>query len=61
MWKENLLCFLEQPINMQYHLFQSFVEISKLHYSQLMKEESEHKTGEKYTLGKSHSRWIYNP
>lgn len=33
MWKENRLCFLEQPIDMQYHLFQSFIEISKLNYN----------------------------
>lgn len=61
MGKENLDWLLAQPIEMQYQLFQNFVDIAKLHYNQLMEEELKMKTGEKYERGKRYNRWGNNP
>jgi len=59
--KENLEWLLKQPTEMQYQLFQNFVDIAKIHYNQLMEEEKKLKTGEKYERGKRYSRWGSNP
>lgn len=59
--KENLDWYLRQPIDFQYELLQSFVDMVKIHYNQLVKEESEQKAGEKYERGKRYSRWGFNP
>ena len=61
MQKENLEWLLSQPIEMQYQLFQNFVDVAKLHYNQLMEEETKLKTGEKYERGKAYNRWGSNP
>lgn len=59
--KENLEWLLKQPAEKQYHLFQNFVDVAKLHYNQLMEEEQRLKTGEKYERGKRYHRWGKNP
>lgn len=59
--RENLEWLQSQPIEMQYELFQNFVEVAKIHYNQLMEEESKLKTGEKYERGKRYNRWGNNP
>ena len=46
---------------MQYQMFQNFVDIAKLHYNQLMEEESRQKSGEKYERDKRYNRWGSNP
>ena len=61
MSKENLEWLLNQPVEKQYQLFQNFVDVAKLHYNQLMEEETRTKAGEKYERGKSFSRWGSNP
>jgi putative transposase len=59
--RENLEWLQSQPIEMQYELFQNFVEVAKIHYNQLMEEETKLKTGEKYERGKRYNRWGNNP
>lgn len=59
--KENLQWYLNQPTDIQYQLFQNFVDIAKLHYNQLMEEEEQIKAGEKYERGKRYNRWGKNP
>jgi len=59
--KENLQWYLDQPIEMQYQLFQNFVDVAKLHYNQLMETEQKMKTGEKYEREKRYNRWGKNP
>ncbi len=59
--KENLDWYLNQPIDIQYQLFQNFVEVSKLHYNQLIETEQKSKAGEKYERGKRYNRWGKNP
>jgi len=59
--KENLEWLLNQPAEKQYQLFQNFVDVSKLHYNQLLEEELRLKTGEKYERGKRYHRWGKNP
>jgi putative transposase len=59
--KENLSWYLSQPEEMQYQLFQNFIDIAKLHYNQLMESEQNKKAGEKYERGKRYSRWGSNP
>jgi transposase-like protein len=59
--KENLQWYLNQPTDMQYQLFQNFVDVAKLHYNQLMEEEEQIKAGEKYERGKRYNRWGKNP
>jgi transposase-like protein len=59
--KENLEWYLSQPVDMQYQLFQNFVDVAKLHYNQLMETEINTKAGEKYERGKRYSRWGKNP
>lgn len=59
--KENLSWLLEQPIEIQYELFQNFVNLAKMHYNQLVEEETEKKAGKKHSRGKSYSRWGNNP
>ena len=59
--EENLQWYLEQPTDMQYQLFQNFVDIAKLHYNQLMEEEGQIKAGEKYEREKRYNRWGKNP
>jgi transposase-like protein len=59
--KENLEWLLDQSIEMQYQLFQNFVDIAKLHYNQLVEEEMKTKAGEKYERGKRYNRWGNNP
>lgn len=59
--KENLEWLLNQPIEMQYQLFQNFVDVAKVHYNQLMEEELRMKAGEKYERGKRYNRWGSNP
>ncbi len=61
MGRENLEWLLEQPLEMQYQLFQNFVDVAKLHYNQLMEEELKLKAGEKYERGKRYNRWGNNP
>src|SRR5665811_2127128 len=61
MGKENLEWLLGQPLEMQYQLFQNFVDVAKLHYNQLMEEESRMKSGEKYERGRRYHRWGKNP
>jgi putative transposase len=61
MSKENLEWLLGQPIEMQYQLFQNFVDIAKIHYNQLVEEEVKSKAGEKYERGKRYNRWGNNP
>jgi len=61
MQNENLEWMLSQPIEMQYQLFQNFVDVAKLHYNQLMEEELRLKAGEKYERGKRYNRWGKNP
>ena len=61
MEKENLQWLLSQSVDMQYQLFQNFVDIAKLHYNQLMEEEVRSKAGEKYERGKRYNRWGSNP
>lgn len=58
---ENLEWLLSQPIEMQYQLFQNFVDVAKLHYNQLMEEEMRTKAGEKYERGRRYNRWGKNP
>ena len=58
--KENLEWLLKQPIEKQYQLFQNFVDVAKLHYNQMMEEESKLKAGEKYERGKRYHRWGKN-
>lgn len=59
--KENLEWLLNQPIEMQYQMFQNFVDVAKVHYNQLMEEELRLKAGEKYERGKRYNRWGSNP
>lgn len=59
--KENLAWYLRQPIDMQYQLFQNFVDVAKLHYNQLMETEQVAKAGKKYERGNRYSRWGKNP
>lgn len=59
--KENLSWYLNQLLNIQYQLFQNFVELAKLHYNELMEEETNLKAGEKYERGKRYNRWGNNP
>jgi putative transposase len=59
--QKNLEWLISQPIEMQYEMFRSFVEMAKLHYNQLKKEEIEAKAGRKYERGKGYSRWGSNP
>lgn len=59
--KENLGWLISQPIDVQYELFKSFVDISKLHYNNLVSEELKIKAGSKYERGKRYSRWGSNP
>jgi putative transposase len=59
--KENLEWLINQPAEKQYQLFQSFVDVAKLHYNQLMEEELRLKTGEKYERGRRYHRWGKNP
>lgn len=59
--KENLEWLINQPIEMQYQLFQNFVDIAKVHYNQMMEEELRMKAGEKYERGKRYNRWGSNP
>ena len=59
--KENLAWYLKQPIDMQYQLFQNFVDVAKLHYNQLMETEQVAKAGKKYERGNRYSRWGKNP
>jgi len=60
--EENLQWYLYQPTDIQYELFQNFVDLAKLHYNQLMEEEEEeNKAGEKYERGKRYNRWGKNP
>lgn len=59
--RENLEWLISQPIKMQYELFKNYLEMAKLHYNQMLKEEEEAKTGEKYTRGNPYSRWGSNP
>lgn len=61
MSKENLEWLLDQPVEMQYQLFQNFVDIAKIHYNQLVEEEVNSKAGEKYERGKRYNRWGNNP
>jgi putative transposase len=61
MQNENLEWMLSQPIEMQYQLFQNFVDVAELHYNQLMEEELRLKAGEKYERGKRYNRWGKNP
>jgi putative transposase len=61
MQNKNLEWMLSQPIEMQYQLFQNFVDVAKLHYNQLMEEELRLKAGEKYERGKRYNRWGKNP
>jgi putative transposase len=61
MSKENLEWYLNQPMDLQYQLFQNFLDMAKLHYNQLMEEELKEKAGEKYERGKRHNRWGNNP
>lgn len=58
--RENLEWYLSQPKEVQLGLFENFVEMAKLHYNQLMKEEIKEKTGEKYERGRRYSRWGSN-
>ena len=55
--EENLEWHLEQPIDIQYEIFMNYVDITKLHYNQLVEKEKLGKTGEKYERGKRYSRW----
>lgn len=59
--KENLEWYLNQPVDMQYQLFQNFVDVAKLHYNQLIETETNTKAGEKYERGNRYSRWGKNP
>jgi putative transposase len=59
--QENLEWLLRQPIEMQYELFQNFINIAKMHYNQLVKEETEEKAGKRHSRGKPYSRWGSNP
>lgn len=59
--KENLQWLLSQLLDMKYQLFQNFVDVTKLHYNQLVEEEARLKTGEKYERGKRYNRWGSNP
>ena len=61
MGKENLEWLQGQPLEMQYQLFQNFVDVAKLHYNQLMEEELRMKSGEKYERGRRYHRWGKNP
>lgn len=61
MQKENLEWLISQPVDIQYQLFQNFVDIAKLHYQQLVEEETRKKAGEKYERGKRYNRWGNNP
>jgi len=46
---------------MQYELFKNYIEIAKLHYNQMIKEEDEKKSGTKYSRDSDYSRWGGNP
>lgn len=59
--RENLEWLLTQPIEMQYELFKNYLEMAKLHYNQMVKEEEMEKAGQKYDRGKAYSRWGSNP
>jgi transposase-like protein len=59
--RENLEWLLRQPIEMQYEIFKNFIDIAKIHYNQLVKEETEEKAGTKHERGKAYSRWGSNP
>jgi putative transposase len=59
--KENLEWYLSQPRDLQYQLFQNFVDVAKLHYNQLMEDEKASKTGKKYERPNRYSRWGKNP
>ena len=58
--KENLDWYLSQPIDMQYQLFQNFMDVAKLHYNQMMESELKLKAGEKYERCKRYHRWRKN-
>ena len=58
---ENLEWYLSQPMDMKYDLFDNFIDLARLHYNQLVEEESRSKAGEKYERGKQYSRWGSNP
>jgi len=59
--KENLEWLIKQPVKMQYELFKNFVELAKMHYNQLVKDELKEKAGKKYERGKRYNRWGSNP
>jgi len=59
--KENLEWLIKQPVKMQYVLFKNFVELAKMHYNQLVKDELKEKAGKKYERGKRYNRWGSNP
>ncbi|MFA5806495.1 MAG: hypothetical protein WC879_17830 [Melioribacteraceae bacterium] len=54
--KENLEWLQGQPLEIQYQLFQNFVDVAKLHYNQLMEEKLKLKAGEKYERGKRYNK-----
>lgn len=59
--RENLEWLINQPFEVQYELFRNYVNMAILHYNQLIEEEQLEKAGEKYSRGKSYSRWGGNP
>jgi hypothetical protein len=59
--KENLQWLLEQPVDIQYELFRNHVNLAKMHYNQLVEEETQEKAGKKNERGKAYSRWGSNP
>jgi transposase-like protein len=61
MSKENLEWYLSQPMDMKYELFHNFIDVARLHYNQLVEEESTSKAGEKYERGNRYNRWGSNP
>ena len=45
---------------MQYEMFKNFIDIAKIHYNQLVKEEAEEKAGKKHERGNAYNRWGSN-
>jgi transposase-like protein len=58
---KNLEWLIHQPIDMQFELFRNFIEMVRLHYAELTKQEVEEKAGKGHERGKAYSRWGSNP
>ena len=54
---ENLEWLVNQPLEMQYELFQNFIDLAKTHYNQFVKEEAQQIAGSKHDHGKPYSQW----